>query len=112
MVAIIFEEYIKVTNGEKHSHNLTVTLAMINDFNEVWAKFDPYGTRFIPTKQLPALLSEVQEPIGIGLAMKDHMLTTIDALNIPCHNGRVFLPEVMWPLFHSQLNVPCRVIEK
>lgn len=33
-------------------------------------------------------------------------------MNIPDHEGQVYLPEVMWPLFHSQLNVGCRQIEK
>jgi hypothetical protein len=32
-------------------------------------------------------------------------------LNIPDHDGRVYLPEVMWPLFNSMLNVPCYSIE-
>jgi hypothetical protein len=25
----------------------------------------------------------------------------IDALNIPDYEGRVYFPEVMWPLFHA-----------
>jgi hypothetical protein len=37
MVAIIFDQYLEVTNGEKYSTELTVTLTMIRNFNEVWA---------------------------------------------------------------------------
>lgn len=34
------------------------------------------------------------------------------ALNIPDHEGKVYLPEVMWPLFNSVLNVPCHVLQQ
>jgi len=74
---------------------------------EAWHKFDPYGTFYIPTKHLPALLQEMEEPLGFGHTDPAQLLKVIFALNIPCHDGKVYLPEVMWPLFNSMLMVPC-----
>jgi hypothetical protein len=37
MVAIIFEQYVEVTNGDKYSEALTVTSTMINGFMETWS---------------------------------------------------------------------------
>jgi len=44
MVAIIFEQYVEVTNGDKYSEALTVTITHIEGFMTTWSKFDPYGS--------------------------------------------------------------------
>jgi len=33
-------------------------------------------------------------------------------MNIPEFDGMIYLPDLMWPLFNSMLNVPCYSIEK
>jgi hypothetical protein len=37
MVAIIFEQYVEVTNGDKYSEALTVTGSMIDNYMDAWS---------------------------------------------------------------------------
>lgn len=94
---------MQVQIAEKLSKSLSIK-KNIDRFSEIWSEYDHYGTGYIPTKYLKELLMKLPMPLGYSGAtwMKDYYLTKlIDALNIPDHEGLLYFPEVMWPLFHA-----------
>eukprot|EP00927_Polykrikos_kofoidii_P054656 TRINITY_DN49043_c0_g1_i1.p1 TRINITY_DN49043_c0_g1~~TRINITY_DN49043_c0_g1_i1.p1 ORF type:complete len:1629 (-),score=309.38 TRINITY_DN49043_c0_g1_i1:117-4424(-) len=73
----------------------------LNNFVTTWARHAPQGdSYFMPTINLPALLKEVEPPLGFnGEAFRGKsLLRVMQRLGIRDHNGRVHFAEILWRL--------------
>jgi hypothetical protein len=74
----------------------TVTAETLQDFDDVWAKFDPRGTQKISELRLGQMLEQVEYPLGLkdvpvehlhGKSLRKYRNTMIQSLDIPSVDG-------------------------
>jgi hypothetical protein len=101
-VAVIYEEFSSVKETDDDSTLLTLKKQDIDSFVHTWTRFDPDGTHYIKTKDLPRLLQSLSPPLGYrGGIESSRLAKVIYCLNIRDRQGRVYFPEVMWSIFFS-----------
>merc|ERR1719201_1591110 len=61
MIGVILENFANVGSEAKK-----VSLDDIEDFREVWLKYDPKGTFIVPSYNLLAILQQLKQPLGIA----------------------------------------------
>merc|ERR1719263_2218936 len=61
MIGVILENFATVG-----SDNKAVTVENIEEFREVWLRYDPKGTFIVPSHNLLAILQQLKQPLGIA----------------------------------------------
>jgi hypothetical protein len=110
MIGIILENFANVG-----SENNKITMEDLEDFREVWLKYDPKGTFVVPSHNLLAILQQLREPLGI-LGMnpaksRADMLKHLGELDIPDHNGYIHFMEVLTATSRRTAGVPVPVCD-
>jgi len=84
-----------------------VTLEQLEEFREVWLRYDPQGTFVVASHNLLAILQQLNGPLGLadkGLKRAD-MLKFLGELNIPDHGGNIQFMETLTALTHKECGV-------
>jgi len=92
------------------SEGKTITVEAIEEFREVWLRFDPKGTFAIQSHSLLSLLQHLSRPLGIAdehpALTRMEMLLLLGTLNIPDHAGKIHFSEVLTALAHRVCGAP------
>jgi len=93
------------------SENKSITVEAIEEFREVWLRFDPKGTFAIPSHSLLVILQQLREPLGVlrrdadgrweKTQTRGEMLQLLARLDIPDHDGQIHFLEVLTALAHN-----------
>mmetsp|Transcript_31861 Transcript_31861/g.83285 ORF Transcript_31861/g.83285 Transcript_31861/m.83285 type:complete len:1767 (+) Transcript_31861:80-5380(+) len=110
MIGIILENFANVGSETKK-----IRMEDLEDFREVWLKYDPKGTFVVPSHNLLAILQQLRAPLGIqgvqpALTRAD-MLKHLGKLDIPDHNGYIHFMETLTAVSNLHAGVPVPVCE-
>merc|ERR1719231_748088 len=110
MIGVILENFANVG-----SETRKIRVDDIEEFREVWLKYDPKGTFVVPSHNLLAILQQLREPLGIQgknppLTRAD-MLKHLGQLDIPDHNGYIHFMETLTAVSNMHAGVPLPVCE-
>jgi len=99
-VGVILENFANVGSETKK-----ITMEQLEEFREVWLKYDPKGTFTVPSHNLLAILQQLRKPLGIvgiepALTRSD-MLKHLGKLDIPDHGGYIHFIETLTSLANS-----------
>ena len=102
-VAVIYDSFNSIQSSEDKEDLHSFKKKDLKAFQNTWAKFNPMGDLYMRTISLIDFFRELPPPLGYqGIMIDDAKLYhLIFCLNIPDHEGMVYYPEVMWPVFHS-----------
>ena len=110
MIGIILENFANVGSETKK-----ITMEDLEDFREVWLKYDPKGTFVVPSHNLLAILQQLRAPLGIqGInppQTRAEMLRHLGKLDIPDHNGYIHFMETLTAVSHAHAGLPLPVCE-
>jgi len=88
------------------SEGKAITIESIEEYREVWLRYDPKGSFVIPSHSLLAILQQLRKPLGIADASppltRAEMLTLLGDLNIPDHGGFIHFMETLTALAHRE----------
>ena len=105
IIGVILDNFANVG-----SDNKAVTVENIEEFREVWLRYDPKGTFVVPSHNLLAILQQLKQPLGIADCApplsRAHMLQYLGELDIPDHGGSVHFLEALTALTHKVCGVP------
>ena len=89
-VAVILEAFASTISRDAK----WVDYDMIEDFRDVWSKFDPSATGFIKVKRLKQFLLKLGSPLGWEQSYEtdpDYMVKVLLELNLPTYNdGKMY----------------------
>jgi len=110
MIGIILENFANVGSETKK-----IRMEDLEDFREVWLKYDPKGTFVVPSHNLLAILQQLREPLGIQgkqppLTRAD-MLKHLGQLDIPDHGGFIHFAETLTAVSNAHAGVPVPICE-
>merc|ERR1719198_628218 len=78
---------------------------MIEEFREVWLRYDPKGTFIVPSHNLLAILQQLKQPLGIAdrtpTMSRAQMLQFLGELDIPDHGGQIHFLEALTALTYG-----------
>jgi len=113
-VGVILENFANVG-----SDNKKITIEMIEEFREVWLKYDPRGTFIVPSHNLLAILQQLKHPLGLAgkvpALSRAQMLYYLGELDIPDHKGYIHFMETLTAISHKHCGVtlpPCEATYK
>ena len=105
IIGVILDNFANVG-----SDNKAVTVENIEEFREVWLRYDPKGTFVVPSHNLLAILQQLKQPLGIAdctpALSRAQMLQYLGELDIPDHGGSVHFLEALTALTHKVCGVP------
>lgn len=105
IIGVILDNFANVG-----SDNKAVTVENIEEFREVWLRYDPKGTFVVPSHNLLAILQQLKQPLGIADCVpalsRAQMLQYLGELDIPDHGGSVHFLEALTALTHKVCGVP------
>ena len=91
------------------SDNKPITVEQLEEFREVWLKYDPKGTYVVPSHNLLAILQQLRQPLGIAdrhpAFSRAQMLQFLGDLDIPDHKGFIHFMETLTALSHNVCGV-------
>lgn len=97
------------------SENKAVTVEQLEEFREVWLRYDPKGTFVVPSHNLLAILQQLRVPLGMaGMTpslTRAEMLHFLGELDIPDHGGCIHFMETLTALTHKICGVPVPVCD-
>jgi len=104
-IGVILENFANVGSETKK-----ITMEQLEEFREVWLKYDPKGTFTVPSHNLLAILQQLKKPLGIvgiepALTRSD-MLKHLGKLDIPDHGGYIHFIETLTAVSHHHAGVP------
>merc|ERR1711988_157376 len=80
------------------------TMEQLEEFREVWLKYDPKGSYIVPSHSLLAILQQLRTPLGIAgrtpTLTRAQMLQFLGDLDIPDHGGHVHFIEALTAISH------------
>jgi len=102
-IAVIYEEFKNVNQVESTLEVLSLKKRDIQSFLDTWGEFNEGGEHYMPTVKFTQFMRKLPAPLGYrGLNIdKSKLDKIIFCLNIRDHEGKVYLPEVMWAIFYS-----------
>ena len=110
MIGIILENFANVGSETKK-----ITMEDIEDFREVWLKYDPKGSFIVPSHNLLAILQQLKAPLGIqGVnppMTRADMLKHLGNLDIPDHGGYIHFVETLTAVSNHHAGVPVPVCD-
>jgi len=105
MIGVILENFANVG-----SETRKIRVDDIEEFREVWLKYDPKGTFVVPSHNLLAILQQLKEPLGIAGAQpamtRAEMLKHLGKLDIPDHGGFIHFSETLTAIAFHEAGVP------
>merc|ERR1719484_463017 len=94
MIGVILENFANVGSETRR-----ISMDDLEEFREVWLKYDPKGTFIVPSHNLLAILQQLKEPLGIQGAnpalTRADMLKHLGQLDIPDHSGYIPFVETL-----------------
>jgi len=104
-ISVILENFANVGSETKK-----ITMEQLEEFREVWLKYDPKGTFCVPSHNLLAILQQLRKPLGIvgiepALTRSD-MLKHLGKLDVPDHGGYIHFIETLTAVSHHHAGVP------
>jgi len=91
------------------SEGKAITVESIEEFREVWLRYDPKGGFVIPSHSLLAIMQQLRWPLGIAdrepSLSRAEMLNMLGELDIPDHGGHIHFMETLTALAHRQCGV-------
>jgi len=111
-IAVIIEKLFE--SEEDDSGDLNVTSQDLDNFVEAWARIAPDGSYYIPTIFLPALLADVEPPLGFAgeVMRKSTLIHCVANLGIRDHGGKVHFVETLWRLAAMVAGADMRPVAK
>ena len=110
MVGVILENFANVG-----SDNGKVNLDDLEEFREVWLKYDPKGTFVVPSHNLLAILQQLKAPLGIAgvtpAMTRAEMLKHLGNLDIPDHGGYIHFLETLTAISNHIAGEPLPICE-
>jgi hypothetical protein len=109
-IGVIVENFTNI--GSEHKD---ITIEAIEEFREVWLRWDPKGTFTIPSHSLFAVLRSLSKPLGkmnlghngyVEGTLRAEMLNWMSELDIPDHDGVVHFMEVLTALSYHVSGTP------
>jgi len=109
-IGVILENFANVG-----SENKAITMEQLEEFREVWLKYDPRGTFIVPSHNLLAILQQLHYPLGIHgktpAFSRAQMLQFLGELDIPDHGGYIHFMETLTAISHKVCGVPVPVCD-
>merc|ERR1719484_198494 len=110
IIGVILDNFANVG-----SEKLMVTLEHIEEFREIWLRYDPKGTFTVPSHNLLAILQQLRKPLGIvGIEpalSRSEMLKHLGKLDIPDHGGYIHFIETLTAVSHNHAGVPVPLVD-
>ena len=110
MIGVILENFTNVG-----SETRKIRVDDLEDFREVWLKYDPKGTFIVPSHNLLAILQQLKQPLGIAGSVpaltRAEMLKHLGKLDIPDHGGYIHFMETLTAVSHHHAGVPVPVCD-
>jgi len=106
-IGVILENFANVG-----SETRKITMEQLEEFREVWLKYDPKGTFTVPSHNLLAILQQLHRPLGIvgsePAMTRSDMLKHLGDLDIPDHGGYIHFIETLTAVAdaHAGVAVP------
>merc|ERR1719231_1673875 len=107
MIGVILENFTNVG-----SETRKIRMDDLEEFREVWLKYDPKGTFIVPSHNLLAILQQLKQPLGIAgstpALTRAEMLKHLGKLDIPDHGGYIHFMETLTAVanFHAGTPLP------
>jgi len=107
MIGVILENFANVGSETRR-----IRMDDLEEFREVWLKYDPKGTFIVPSHNLLAILQQLKQPLGIAgstpALTRAEMLKHLGKLDIPDHGGYIHFMETLTSVanFHAGVPVP------
>lgn len=94
-MAVVLDKYVAAIR----MHSAVSRLRDLRHFADIWSRYDPNGTLWLPSEQLPLILEELRLPLGVSSRHnRVEMLRILREYSITDHDGRVYYYEVLMPL--------------
>jgi len=110
MIGVILENFANVGSETKK-----ITTDDLEEFREVWLRYDPRGQWVVPSHNLLAILQQLKEPLGIAgktpALTRAEMLKHLGKLDIPDHGGWVHFSETLTAITNDVAGVPVPVCD-
>jgi len=110
MIGVILENFTNVG-----SETRKISMDDLEEFREVWLKYDPKGTFIVPSHNLLAILQQLKRPLGIAgsepALTRAEMLKHLGKLDIPDHGGYIHFMETLTAVSHAHAGVPVPVCD-
>merc|ERR1719230_268457 len=91
-IGVILENFANVGSETK-----VITMEQLEEFRDVWLKYDPKGTFIVPSHNLLAILQQLRTPLGMSdktpALTRAEMLNFLGTLDIPDHGGYIHFME-------------------
>mmetsp|Transcript_19340 Transcript_19340/g.63041 ORF Transcript_19340/g.63041 Transcript_19340/m.63041 type:complete len:1899 (-) Transcript_19340:223-5919(-) len=109
-IGVIVENFTNI--GSEHKD---ITIEAIEEFREIWLRWDPEGTFTIPSHSLFAVLQSLSKPLGkmnlghngyVEGTSRAELLNWMAELDIPDHDGVVHFMEVLTALSYHVSGTP------
>mmetsp|Transcript_10830 Transcript_10830/g.25850 ORF Transcript_10830/g.25850 Transcript_10830/m.25850 type:complete len:553 (+) Transcript_10830:3459-5117(+) len=105
VIGVILENFSAIG-----SENKPITVEQLEEFRDVWLKFDPKGTFAIKSHHLLPIIAQLSTPLGLGgkkpAASRAQLLKLMRKIDVPDHNGEIHFMETMTAIANSLVGVP------
>lgn len=106
LVAIILDNFNDTVAMDEGREGFTLTDRDMEMFQQIWSKYDPGATRFIPVANMVNVLLELNYPLGLkntpgvkhSLTLRKRARGLLIEMEIPEHEGRVHFHEALTAL--------------
>jgi hypothetical protein len=110
MIGVILENFANVGSETRR-----IRIDDLEEFREVWLKYDPKGTFIVPSHNLLAILQQLRQPLGIAgstpALTRAEMLKHLGKLDIPDHGGYIHFMETLTAVAHHHAGVAVPVCD-
>lgn len=108
-IGVIVDNFTNIGSDHKE-----ITIEAIEEFREMWLRWDPQGSFTIPSHSLFALLQSLSKPLGkmthgngyVEGPSRAELLRWMSELDIPDHNGVVHFTDVLTALSYHVSGTP------
>jgi len=109
-IAVIIEKLFESESQEDSTGDMSIMAHDLDSFIEAWSRIAPDGSDYIPTVFLPALLQDVNPPLGFKgeIMRKSAVIRLVARLGIRDHDGKVNFFETLWRLAAMVVGVDMR----
>jgi len=111
VIGVILENFSAIGSESK-----LITVEHLEEFRELWLRYDPKGTFAIPSYQLLPLVSQLSAPLGLGgkkpAASRAQLLRFMRRIDVPDHNGQIHFMETITAMANSVCGVPLPVCDE
>jgi len=108
MIGVIIENFANIGSSGGR-----LNIDDLEEFREVWVKFDPKGTFVTPAHNALAILQQLKQPLGIADSdtpkTRAQMFSLLRQLDIPVHEGKIHFMETLMAFANHSVGVPVPV---